>query len=740
MTKNRFEKIETFYYRKFVSENIKIFSVFASICVAGLTMFAVNSSIRNFENQTELVAEFIRDSVVHGIYSNTHNLCEEVRSKASILDIAVAVQGVNEEVCSISELKNVANYTIEQNIYFDIAEKNLAAKLTLVFDIMPVLQYFIFVIIAALVLLFCVAFISKRRVKYLAASITEPIKKITASCKDYKVNRRLTALQSLSRQDSTIKIVELSNLSDVLIDLAKDMSDYQLAKVELAKSNAIAQTTQMLAHDVRKPFSMMEALIQLIGDIENPKEIKETMQENLPSVSHAIRSVNGMIQDVMEIGAESKMTSEPINSRQFVSQVLRHQLQFREDLEIDIRYDLPEDLALNIDNLKYPRVFSNIVGNAIEHMKGKGKIWFKATSPSSGMAEFTIGNSNTYIPPEDVAKLFEAFFTKDKQGGTGLGLAIAKKIVEAHGGTIWCTSDQEAGTEFVFTIPCAIAKAIEPVNLFDTAQGYFKTRPIQKIEQQPEVSKEALEAISHSSVTLAIADDEAIYIDSLRGQIKKLSPNIPIVAYSTGIGLVESLASGKHPSIIILDADFGSGNISGFESCKLLRHSGYKGIICIHSNRGRLEYQPLAIEAGADYFVPKPMSKADLVNVIESNLTRGEAPIVSKKILLFEDEAIFQRRWKSKAKPKEVIAVRSWEEFINVHPGFDWNQIDFVVMDLHLADGENGLEVAGKIKSVRPGIKIYLSSNADGVKDPDNLLAGFVGKDPVAALQVISKG
>ena len=637
------------FLRRKIIRTLAIAAVTLSFAI-GVSFYIFSTSVVDVDRNSivDLIAASLKTPLMQGSVVEVNNRIASLESLESVECISVRSDYEWDKTCEFYS-NEFFNTTESRDLYFDLNRTDILGRVVIVFSNKEIIYASAMSSFLSIVILLCPLLL-----------IFLMLEK-TSDYLGQEFSRVLSIHENDGKQDFEIGEID---------QMARRLKGYINRMREVEVAAAIAQTTQMLAHDVRKPFSMMEALIELIGDTNDPKEIKETMQENLPSVSHAIRSVNGMIQDVMEIGAESKLTVEPVNSRQFVSQVLRHQLQFRDDLEIYISYDLPEDLALNIDNLKFPRVFSNIVGNAIEHMKGKGKIWFKATSPSSGMSEFTIGNSNTYIPPEDVAKLFEAFFTKDKQGGTGLGLAIAKKIVEAHGGTIWCTSDQDAGTEFVFTIPCAIAKAIEPVNLPDTAQGYFRTRPMQKIEQQPEVSKEALEAISHSSVTLAIADDEAIYIDSLRGQIKKLSPNIPIVAYSTGIGLVESLASGKHPSIIILDADFGSGNISGFESCKLLRHSGYKGIICIHSNRGRLEYQPLAIEAGADYFVPKPMSKADLVNVIESNLTRGEAPIVSKKILLFEDEAIFQRRWKSKAKPKEVIAVRSWEEFINVHPDF----------------------------------------------------------------------
>ena len=73
----------------------------------------------------------------------------------------------------------------------------------------------------------------------------------------------------------------------------------------------------------------------------------------------------------------------------------------------------------------------------------------------TAVVTITIGNSDSFIENADIDRIFDSFFTKKKSGGTGLGLAIAKKIVESHGGQIWCRSDINLGTEFVFPLPCS---------------------------------------------------------------------------------------------------------------------------------------------------------------------------------------------------------------------------------------------------------------------------------------------
>jgi len=61
------------------------------------------------------------------------------------------------------------------------------------------------------------------------------------------------------------------------------------------------------------------------------------------------------------------------------------------------------------------------------------------------------------LPPENVDKIFDAFFTTKSQG-TGLGLAITRSIVKSHGGRVWVSTNSDQAT-FSFTLPSRVAIA-----------------------------------------------------------------------------------------------------------------------------------------------------------------------------------------------------------------------------------------------------------------------------------------
>ena len=74
------------------------------------------------------------------------------------------------------------------------------------------------------------------------------------------------------------------------------------------------------------------------------------------------------------------------------------------------------------------------------------------------MVSISVSDTGEGIPPEDLPLIFERFYRVDKSrarttGGSGLGLTIAKRLVEAHGGTIEVKSQVGKGSCFTFTLP-----------------------------------------------------------------------------------------------------------------------------------------------------------------------------------------------------------------------------------------------------------------------------------------------
>jgi PAS domain S-box-containing protein len=127
-------------------------------------------------------------------------------------------------------------------------------------------------------------------------------------------------------------------------------------------------------------------------------------------------------------------------------ETVRHSIKIHSDLN----EDMPNVLA---DRVQLQQVFMNLMLNAIEAMKdGGGKLTITSRRTPEGQLSVSIEDTGVGLPAGNTERIFDAFHSTKPQG-TGMGLAITRSIVEAHGGRVWATVNQEAGATFHFTLP-----------------------------------------------------------------------------------------------------------------------------------------------------------------------------------------------------------------------------------------------------------------------------------------------
>jgi len=122
-------------------------------------------------------------------------------------------------------------------------------------------------------------------------------------------------------------------------------------------------------------------------------------------------------------------------------------------VQLELTHQLP---PISAHRIQLQQVLMNLLTNAADAMRAvtdRPRLLRVETIPSeSGDVETTVEDSGTGIAPENIARVFDAFFTT-KSNGMGMGLAICRSVIEAHGGKLSVSPGAPHGSVFRITLP-----------------------------------------------------------------------------------------------------------------------------------------------------------------------------------------------------------------------------------------------------------------------------------------------
>jgi signal transduction histidine kinase len=243
---------------------------------------------------------------------------------------------------------------------------------------------------------------------------------------------------------------EVTALAQAFNSMAAD-----LEYAEQLRRNMVAD----VAHELRTPLSNIQGYLEAIRDgmIEPDAPAIRSLSEETALLS---RLVNELQELSLAEAGELKLVYQAEDVTDLVKQAVtpwQPQLTAR---EISLSLELGDDLPLvNIDWQRVNQVLHNILENAVAHTRKGGTIKV-AASQKGKWVEVSVSDTGEGIPAEDLPHIFERFYRVDKSraratGGSGLGLTIARRLIEAHGGTIGVQSKLGEGSRFSFTLPVA---------------------------------------------------------------------------------------------------------------------------------------------------------------------------------------------------------------------------------------------------------------------------------------------
>jgi signal transduction histidine kinase len=125
----------------------------------------------------------------------------------------------------------------------------------------------------------------------------------------------------------------------------------------------------------------------------------------------------------------------------------------------------PQTPPIQVDRGRLQEIFLNLINNSFAAMNDGGRLAIAVRRADTDSVAVTVSDSGCGIPPSDLKRIFEPFFsTKTGKGGTGLGLSITYGLIQELGGSISVRSEVGKGTEFTVQLPLKMKPSGESGN------------------------------------------------------------------------------------------------------------------------------------------------------------------------------------------------------------------------------------------------------------------------------------
>lgn len=519
----------------------------------------------------------------------------------------------------------------------------------------------------------------------------------------------LAALVNMSTVENRIKA----------LSSAKARERLERMKEEQRVHEAIAKTTQMLAHDVRKPFSLLKAYAESITAAKSTQQAKTILNRMLPDLHKSLKMVDQMIQNVMDIGRDVSLNIKPVGIQSILLQCIEQVFRLSKNQNIIFRYNFRHRGKILVDEQQLVRVFSNILENAEQAIAGRAETitisTFNDSSAIDPKISIEIHNTGSFIPQSDIKNIFDAFFTKGKNSGTGLGLAIVKKIMHSHGGSVSASSSQKTGTSFRFLIPAQHGPDEAPLTLPTSSAELKFSFSESSLEEAGQESMEL--SVSPTAkllkVSILVIDDEDTYASAVEAVLRpQLNQSQSVICIATDPEQAVSLAQSTHFDFVICDYDLSSESKTGIDVLRLIKTLQPRIFTILHTNHTFTDEQLLKAKDTVHLHLQKPLNFADLTPLLDQ-FTQSQTK-QNRSIAIIEDDLIFAEQLEKRLLDYEISHFDNPDDFLFSQKQNSTQSYSAVITDYYFTGSETtGSDIAKIIKKTTKSPVILYSNQVE---------------------------
>jgi PAS domain S-box-containing protein len=283
-----------------------------------------------------------------------------------------------------------------------------------------------------------------------------------------------------SRVPVLIGAALLEGRRDEGVAFVLDLTERNLAEEALHKTQAelahVTRVTTMgelvasIAHEVNQPLGAIvtngSALLRLLSretpDLDKSREVISRMINEGLRASEVIKRIRGLLQ---KAPPEKVLLNINETVQEVIALVGSDVLKSKVELRSELAANLPPVIG---DRIQLQQVILNLILNAKDAMSEvrtpPRELLITTLKKKAGDVVVAVRDCGKGLDPNDAERIFDPFFTT-KAEGMGLGLSISRTIIEAHGGTLWATANEDCGATIQFTLPPSSASESSSLSL-----------------------------------------------------------------------------------------------------------------------------------------------------------------------------------------------------------------------------------------------------------------------------------
>lgn len=274
-----------------------------------------------------------------------------------------------------------------------------------------------------------------------------------------KANKILTEQKDQILQ----KNIELQNLNEEIQTQSEELKNKndKLEELNATKNKLFS----IIAHDLKSPFNSLLGISEQLAKDHNSYSDNE-LETYLNLIKDGTVKTYNLLENLLTWAQSQtdkiKFSPQQLNIYELVNNVISLLKETANKKEIKLISDIDKEIEIHADINMLNTIVRNLVSNAIKFTPKNGTITIKSEiiqdDSTRKVIKISVSDNGVGIPSEVKSKLFnisENITTKgtNNETGTGLGLIVCKEFVGRHGGKIWVESEENKGSEFIFTLP-----------------------------------------------------------------------------------------------------------------------------------------------------------------------------------------------------------------------------------------------------------------------------------------------